>query len=75
MKKFGVELDQTLNKGKELFHKKNYAKIGINTDEYLPLNKRLKFPTLIIIVRCVFQEGEKLHSQVYLEEFLYELVI
>ena len=28
-----------LNSGKELFYKKNYARIGINTDDDLPLNK------------------------------------
>ena len=36
---------KTLNGGKELFYKKNYARIGINTDDNLPLNKPLKFPT------------------------------
>ena len=64
---------ETLNGGKELFYKKNYAKIGINTDDDLPLNKPLKFPTLTIIIRCVFQEGEKLYPQIYLDECLYEL--
>ena len=51
---------KTLNEGKELFYKKNYAKIGINTDDDLPLNKPLKFPTLAIIIR--FVKGEKLYS-------------
>ena len=64
---------ETLNGGKELFYKKNYAKIGINTDDDLPLNKPLKFPTLTIIIRCVLQEGEKLYPQIYLDECLYEL--
>ena len=30
---------KTLNGGKELFYKKNYARIGIKTDDDLPLNK------------------------------------
>ena len=64
---------QTLNGGKELFYEKNYAKIGINTDDDLPLNKPLKFPMLTIIIRCVFQKGEKLYRQIYLEEYLYGL--
>ena len=63
-----------LNVGKELFYEKIYAKIGINTDDDLPLNKQLKFPTLAIIIRCVFQKGEKLYSQIYLDKCLYELV-
>ena len=65
----------TLNGGKELFYEKHYAKIGVNTDDDLPLNKPLKFPTLTIIIRCVFQEGEKLYLQIYLDECLYESVV
>ena len=48
---------KTLNGGKELFYEKNYARIGINTDDDLPLNKPLKFPTLTIIIRCVLQKN------------------
>ena len=66
---------KTLSDGKELFYEKNYARIGVNTDDDLPLNKPLKFPTLTIIIRCVFQEGEKLYPQIYLDECLYELVV
>ena len=57
---------KTINGGKELFYEKNYARIRVNTDDDLPLNKQLKFPTLTIIIRCVFQEDEKLYPQVYL---------
>ena len=52
---------KTFNGRKELFYEKNYARIGVNADDDLPLNKQLKFPTLTIIIRCVFQEGKKLH--------------
>ena len=55
---------KTLNGGKELFYTQNYAKLGINTDDDLPFNKPLKFPTLTIIIRCAFQEGEKLYPQI-----------
>ena len=64
---------KTLNDGKELFYEKNYARIGVNTDDDLPLNKPLKFPTLTIIIRYIFQDGEKLYLQIYLDEYLYEL--
>ena len=40
---------KTLNSGKELFNEKNYARIGVNTNDDLPLNNPLKFPTLTII--------------------------
>ena len=50
--------------------KKNYARTGINTDEGLLLNKPLKVTILSIIIRCVFQEEEKLYPQIYLDEFM-----
>ena len=64
---------ETINSGKELFYENNYARIGVNTDDNLPLNKQLKFPSLIIIIGCVFQECKKLHPQIYLNKRLYEL--
>ena len=45
---------KTINGGKELFYEKNYARIGVDTDDNIPLNKQLKFPLLTIIIRCVF---------------------
>ena len=65
---------ETINCGKERFYvKKNYGRIGVNTDADVPLNKPLKFPTLAIIIRCVFQEGEKLYPQICLDECLNKL--
>ena len=64
-----------LNDGKELFYEKNHARIGINIDDDLSLNKQLKLPTLTINIRCVFQKDEKLYLQIYLDECLYELVL
>ena len=64
---------EALNGGKELFCEKNYARIGVNTDDDLHLNKQLKFLTLAIIIRCVFQKGKKLYPQIYLDKCLYEL--
>ena len=64
---------KTINGGKELFYEKNYAKIGVNTDDDVPLNEPLKFPSLTIIIWCIFQNGKKLYPQVYLDECLYQL--
>ena len=64
---------KTLNGGKELLYKKNYARTGINTDHDLSWNTPLKFTTLAIIIRCVFQEGEKLYPQIYSGGCLYGL--
>ena len=66
---------ETPNSGKELFYGKNYARTVVNTDNNLPLNKQLKFPTLTIIIRCVFQKDKKLYPQIYLDKCLYELII
>ena len=65
---------KTLNGGKELFYEKDYARIGLNTEDDLPLNKPLKSPTLTIIVRCVLQKSENLYLQIYLHECLHKLV-
>ena len=40
-----------------MFYEKNYGRIGVNTDDNVPLNKKLKFPALTIIIRCVFEEN------------------
>ena len=64
---------ETFNCGRELYYKKNYAKVGINADDDLPLKKPLKFPKVTVIIRCILQEGEKLYPQIYLDECLYEL--
>ena len=58
---------------KNCFMKKNYARIEINTNDDLPLNKLLKFPALIIIIRGIFPKGETLYPQISLDECLYEL--
>ena len=65
---------KTINEGKELFYEKDSARIGVNTNGDIPLNKQLKFPTSIIIIRCVFHEDEELNPLFYLDECLYESV-
>ena len=54
-------------------YEENYERLGVNTDDNMPLNKQLNFPTLTIIIRCVFQEGKKLFPQIYLDKCLYKL--
>ena len=63
---------ETINSGEEIFYKKKLCRIGVNTDDSLPLNKQLKFTTLTIISRCILQKGEKLYPQIYLNKCLYE---
>ena len=63
---------ETINGGKEMFYEENYDRTGVNTDDNLSLNKKLKFPTLTIIIRCVFEESGKLCPQIYLDECFYD---
>ena len=65
---------KTINGRKELIYEKDYAKIGVNTDGDVPLNKQLKFPTLTITIRCIFPKDKELDPQIYLDECLYESV-
>ena len=48
-------------------------KIKFNSDDYLPLNKPLKYHAITIIIRSVFEEDDKLYPQVFLDDDLYEL--
>ena len=48
-------------------------KIKFNSDEDLPLKKPLKFHAMTIIIRSVFEKGDKLYSKIFLDNCLYEL--
>ena len=61
--------------GDECDYEKDYMKIKFNSDDDLPLNKPLKFHSMTIIIRSVFEEDGKLYSRVFLDDALYELSI
>ena len=48
-------------------------KIKFNSDDNLPLNKKLKFHNMTIVIRSAFEEHGKFYPQVYLDEYLYVL--
>ena len=50
-------------------------KIKFNFDDDLPLKKPLKFHSMAITIRSVFEEDGKLYPQVFLDDILYELNI
>ena len=56
-----------------LEYSKDYMKIRFSSDDNLPLNKPLKFYQIAITIRCVFNEDNKLYSQVFLDGALYSL--
>ena len=45
----------------ECDYEKDYKKIKFNSDDYLRLNKPLKFHSMTIIIRSVFEEDGKLY--------------
>ena len=52
---------------------KDYMKIKFNSDDNWPSNEALKFYQIIITIRYVFSEDNKLYPQVFLDEALYRL--
>ena len=60
------------NVGEKVFYEKN-CKIGINTEDDLPLKESLKFLTLTININLILQADNKLYPQMYLDECFYEL--
>ena len=36
-----------------MYDEKNNGRIAVNTDDDIPLNKKIRFPLLIIIIRCI----------------------
>ena len=57
----------------EFDYQKDYTKIEFNSDDDLPLNKKIKFHNITITIRSVFEEDGKLYLQVFLDDTLYEL--
>ena len=57
----------------ECDNEKDFMKIKFNSDDGLPLNKLLKFPSMTIVIRFVFEEDGKLYPQAFLDDTLYEL--
>ena len=59
--------------GKASDYVKDLVKIKFKLDDNLALNKQLKLPTVIIVVRSVFEDDGKFYPQIYLDKCLYEL--
>ena len=49
-------------------------KIKFNCDDKLLLNKQLKFISVKIVIRSVFEEDGKYYPQAFLDDCLYELL-
>ena len=51
----------------------DFDKIKFVTSDNLPLGKLIYFPTLTILIRCVFKQGDFFYPQVYLDDAFYQL--
>ena len=43
------------------------------SDDDIPLNKMIYFPTVTVIIRCVFEQSGLYYPQVYLNDCLYQV--
>ena len=64
---------KTIDDKKEIYYGKDFMKTKIDTNDELPLNKSVNFPTMTIIIRSAFEEDGKYYLQIVLGECLYEL--
>ena len=48
-------------------------KIKFNTNDNIPLNKSIYFPTITIIIRSVTKKDDKYYPQLFLDDCLYEV--
>ena len=51
----------------------DYDKIKFLTDDSLSLGKLIYFPTVTVIIRCVFKQNGVYYPQVYLDYCLYQI--
>ena len=48
-------------------------KIKFNTDDNIPLNKIIYFPTINIIIRSITKKDDQYYPQLFLDDCLYEV--
>ena len=68
--KSGIE---KINYNKSGEYEKYYMKIKFNSNDKLPLSKQLKFLSVTIVIRSVFEEDGKYYPQAFLDDCFYEL--
>ena len=54
-------------------NEKDYMKIRFNSDDKLPLNKQLKFLSVTIVIRSVFEDDGRYYPEACSDDCLYEL--
>ena len=59
--------------GQPIKYDDNYMKMKFNTDDNIPLNKIIYFPTITVIIRSVTKKDHKYYPQLFLDDCLYEI--
>ena len=59
------DLIRSITKNSDDYNEK-YMKIKFNSDDKLPLNKRIEIPSMTIVVRAVFHKNKKYYPQGFL---------
>ena len=57
----------------EVFYERDYDKIKFVTDDSLPLGKLVYFPTLTVLIACVFKQHGVFYPQVCLDDCHYQI--
>ena len=60
---------EKINNNKSGEYKKDYMKIKFDSDDKLPLNKQLKFLSVTIVIRAVFEDDGEYYPQAFLNIF------
>ena len=64
---------EKINDDKSGEYDKDFMKIKFNSGDDIPLNTQLKFPTITVIIRNIFEKYGKYCPQIFLDECLYEI--
>ena len=64
---------EKINNNKSGEYEKDDMKIKFDSDDKLPLNKQLKFLSVTIIIKSVYEDDGKYYRQAFLDDCLYEL--
>ena len=58
------DLIRLITKNSDDYYEK-YMKIKFNSDDKLPLNKKIEIPSMIIVIRAVFHENNKYYPKFF----------
>ena len=61
------DLIRSITKNPDDYYEK-YMTIKFNSDDELPLNKRIEIPSMIIVIKAFFYENNKYYPQFFLDE-------